>query len=90
MQIVIIILALLLLLGAPTLGIMLLIKRKGAAAGQIIGPLGPRRRDGALTFNEYRGIRSNVQVEDPRPGQSARYQRRHAARQRQQAKPWMK
>ncbi len=90
MEIVLITLAILTLVGTPLLGIVFVIKRKMPLSGQIIGPLGPRRRDGALTYNEYRGAHFNVQVEDPREGHSARYQRRHAFRQHKQAKPWMK
>jgi hypothetical protein len=90
MGIILVILALLLAVAAPILWIIFIIKRKGTFPGQSIGPLGPRRRDGVLTYNEYRGIRTNVAVEDPRDSHSPRYQRRHSVRQYKQTKPWMK
>ena len=90
MGILLVVLALLVAIAAPILWIILIIKGKGTLPGQIIGPLGPRRRDGALTYNESRGIRSNIAVEDPRDAHSPRYQRRHSSRQHKQTKPWMK
>ena len=90
MAIIIIILALLILLGAPILGIVFVIKRKATRPGQIMGPFGPRHRDGVLTYNEYRSAHFNVQVEDPREGHNRRYQRRHSSRQHKQTKPWIK
>jgi hypothetical protein len=90
MDIIIPVLALLLTIGIPLLGIVFLIKRK-APTGGISGQIGPRRRDGVLTFNEFRGMRSNVEVEDPRGTHNQRYQRRHTARQpAKPTKPWMK
>ena len=88
--VILVILALLVAIAAPTLWIMLIIKGKGTLPGQIIGPLGSRRRDGALTYDEYRGIRTNIALEDPRDSHSPRYQRRHSSRQHRQTKPWMK
>lgn len=90
MGIILVILVLLLAVAVPILWIIFIIKRTGTFPGQIIGPLGPRRRDGALTYNEYRGIRTNVAVEDPRDSHSPRYQRRHSAGQHKKTKPWMK
>jgi hypothetical protein len=90
MGILLVILALLIATAAPILWIMFIIKGKGTLPRQIPGPLGPRQRDGALTYNSYRGIRTNVEVEDPRDTHSSRYHRRHSSRQHKQAKPWMK
>jgi hypothetical protein len=90
MGIILIILALLAVMITPILWIMFIIKGKARPPGQIIGPLGPRRRDGALTYNDYRGMHVNVEVEDPRDSHSPRDQRRHSSRQRKPTKPWMK
>ncbi len=87
MEIILVILVLLLAVAVPILWIIFIIKRTGTFPGQIIGPLGPRRRDGALTYNEYRGIRTNVAVEDPRDSHSPRYQRRHSTRQNKRQNP---
>jgi hypothetical protein len=73
------------------LGILFLIKRENTMAGRMIEPLaGPRYRDGTVTYNQFRGVHYNVEIEGPGGGQSARYQRRHLRRQRKQTKPWMK
>lgn len=88
MNIIIAVLAISLVAGIPILIAVLIIKRK--APPMIGGPIGPRRHDGALSYDEYRGIRFNVSVEDPRNSHNRRYQRRHAARTRKATKPWMK
>ncbi len=85
-----IIMALLITIVGPIVGIVFVIKRKVPSSGQPIGLLGPRRRDGILTYNDYWGRRYNVEVEAPQEGHSPRYQHRHVARKRQQTKPWMK
>jgi hypothetical protein len=90
MGIILVILGALVVIAVPSIWMILIIKGKAAPPGQIIGPLGPRRRDGALTFNDYRGLRTNVALEDPRDSHSPRYQRRHSSRQHKQTKPWMK
>lgn len=51
---------------------------------------GPRHRDGAVSYNEYRGVRFNVEVEDPREQHSSRYRRRHPSKQYKHMKPWEK
>jgi hypothetical protein len=75
----------------PCLGILFLLKRRKMPAGRMGGPLaGPRYRDGAVTYTQFRGARSHIEVEGPAGGQSARYQRRHARKQHTQTKPWEK
>jgi hypothetical protein len=74
-------------------GILFWIKRGNTTAGRMIDPLaarGPRYRDGAVTYNQFEGMRYNVELEGPGGGQSARYQRRHPRRQHKQTRPWMK
>ena len=92
MEIFTIILILLASGGIVCLGILSLTKRKDTTAGRMRDPLmalGPRYRDGTITYNQFDGKRYNIELDIPE-GQSARYQRRHARRQRKQAKPWEK
>ena len=60
--------------------------------GLLIDPLarGPRYHDGAITYNQNRGIRSNIEVENPNAPHNARYKRRHASKKHMETKPWMK
>ena len=45
---------------------------------------------GPITYNDYGGVRYNVEVEDPRGPRGSRYQRRHVGKQHKQEKPWEK
>lgn len=38
---------------------------------------GTRYRDGATTYNQFRGRRYNIEIENPFEHHSARYRRRH-------------
>ncbi|MDQ2718032.1 MAG: hypothetical protein M3Z08_24320, partial [Chloroflexota bacterium] len=59
------------------LGILFFKKSRNTSIGQLGHPIprGPRYRDGAATYSQYRGVRYNMQIEDPRGPHSARYQR---------------
>lgn len=76
----------------PLLWMLLLVKGSKVSAGQSMKSVsrGPRYRDGAVTYNQYRGVRYNIVPEDPNGGHNARYQRRHSSGRHRQTKPWMK
>lgn len=83
----------LLTLGVASLVWMLFVRKpKNTTRGQFINPLagGPRYRDGAVTYNQFDGRRFHIELEDPRGGHSARYQRRHPPKQHKQTTSWKK
>jgi hypothetical protein len=76
----------------PLLGIVFMIKRRNTTTRQSITPIAqePRYRDGATMYNQFRGVRFNIELEDPRQQESSRYQRRHPRKQNKSTKPWKK
>jgi len=87
------VLSVLLTLGLMSLSLIFFIKRlKNKTPLRIINPLaqGTRYRDGAVTYNQYRGRRYNIEVADLSGQHGLRYQRRHLSKQHKQTKPWEK
>ena len=63
----------------PFLWVLLLTKSSKVSSRHRMnaGTRGPRYRDGAVTYSQYRGVRYNMVPENPNGRHNARYERRH-------------
>src|SRR5689334_4473890 len=90
MEMLVIMILLLVGVVALVLRIVFRSKRSNTTLGPLISPLasGPRYRDGAVTYNQFEGMRFRLRLENPDQSHTARYERRHRPKKHTPAKPW--